>query len=217
MITNLCFHGVGNLAREREPGEAKYWVTESLFHSILDEVQRHSRVRLSFDDGNKSDIMTGLPALQERGLHATFFPLAGRLEDPDSLDKDDLRLLRGAGMEIGSHGWSHIPWRRLSNEQARRELIDARDVLARASGGPIQKAALPLGRYDRDVLGWLRKAGYEAVYTSDRMPARQRSWLQARYSVTATDTIDSIRTIITTRSSLMDARNLLASLIKRLR
>lgn len=217
MITNLCFHGVGTLAREREPGETKYWVSESLFHAILDEVTRHSHVRLSFDDGNKSDILTGLPALQERRLRATFFPLVGRLDDPDSLDGSDLRVLRSAGMDIGSHGWEHIPWRRLTQEQARRELIDARDVLARVSAGPVHKAALPLGRYDRVALRLLRGAGYTTVYTSDRAPARERSWLQARYSVTANDSVESVRAIMTSRLGFTEARNLAASVVKSLR
>jgi peptidoglycan/xylan/chitin deacetylase (PgdA/CDA1 family) len=217
VITNLCFHGVGTLAREREPGETKYWVSESLFHAILDEVTRHSHVRLSFDDGNKSDILTGLPALQERRLRATFFPLVGRLDDPDSLDGSDLRVLRSAGMDIGSHGWEHIPWRRLTQEQARRELIDARDVLARVSAGPVHKAALPLGRYDRVALRLLRGAGYTTVYTSDRAPARERSWLQARYSVTANDSVESVRAIMTSRLGFTEARNLAASVVKSLR
>lgn len=217
MITNLCFHGVGKLKVEREPGEARYWVSESLFHAVLDEVASHSHARLSFDDGNKSDIVVGLPALRERGLCATFFPLAGRLEDPDSLDDGDLKELRGAGMEIGSHGWSHVPWRGLDDEQVRRELVEAREVLARASAGPVQKVALPLGRYDREVLKRLKAAGYATVYTSDRMPARAHSWLQARYSITADDTIDSVRAVLTRRPGRRETRNLAASLVKRLR
>lgn len=217
MIINVCFHGVGVLDAEREPGEARYWITEDFFYSVLDEVVRHPHVRLSFDDGNKSDVLTALPALQERGLCATFFPLAGRLMDPASLDEGDLRFLRSAGMQIGSHGWEHIPWRQLNDEQAHRELLDARRVLSDASSGPIEKAALPLGRYDRAVLERLKKAGYATVYTSDRMPARESSWLQARYSVTATDTIENVRMIIGARSRLRDSRNLVASWVKRIR
>ncbi len=217
MIVNLCFHGVGSLAKEREPGEAHYWIKERLFHQILDETMRYPHVRLSFDDGNKSDIETALPALQERGLQAAFFALAGRLEDSYSLDATDLRRLRGAGMEIGSHGWEHIPWRKLDLGTQRREFVDARQVLERASGGPIRKAALPLGRYDRNSLNQLRKAGYVTVYTSDRMPARQSSWLQARYSVTAADTLESVRAVMGRNLGLVDLRNVAASLVKRLR
>ena len=128
MIINLCFHGIGTIDREREPGESRYWIAEATFLRILDEVRGRPQVRLTFDDGNRSDVAVALPALRERGLSASFFALAGRLDDPASLSAADLRELRGAGMGIGSHGWTHAPWRGLSEAQARRELVDARTI-----------------------------------------------------------------------------------------
>ncbi|WP_198663862.1 polysaccharide deacetylase family protein [Jiangella endophytica] len=217
MIINLCFHGIGSCEREREPGEARYWMAEPMFQRVLDEVTKHSHVRLSFDDGNASDVEVALPSLKERGLQATFFALAGRLEDPVSLSAADLVELRGAGMAIGTHGWAHVPWRGLSAAEAGRELVEARAALTAASDGPISEAALPLGRYDRRLLGRLRRAGYTVVYTSDKFPARSASWLQARYSVTASDTVETVRSVITHRPGLRDARNAAVSTIKRWR
>jgi len=217
VITNVCFHGIGTIDHEREPGESRYWVTEDRFLRILDEVKESPQVRLSFDDGNRSDAAIAFPALRERGLRASFFALAGRLDDPASLSSSDLRDLRGGGMVIGSHGWTHVPWRGLDEVEARRELVDARTALAEASGGAIDDAALPLGRYDRQLLGRLSRVGYRTVYTSDRLPARSSAWIQARYSVTANDTVESIRSVITHRAGLRDVRNLLASRVKRIR
>jgi len=217
MNINLCFHGIGTIDREREPGESRYWIAEATFLRILDEVRGRPQVRLTFDDGNRSDVAVALPALRERGLSASFFALAGRLDDPASLSAADLRELRGAGMGIGSHGWTHAPWRGLSEAQARRELVDARTILAEASDGKIEDAALPLGRYDRQLLAQLKSAGYRTVYTSDRLPARSSVWLQSRYSVTAGDTAESIRSVMTHRAGMRDVRNLLASAVKRIR
>jgi len=217
VITNLCFHGIGVCTREREEGEARYWVRETHFLRMLDEIATHPDVRLSFDDGNVSDAAIALPAMEDRGLTGTFFALAGRLDDPASLTAADLGLLRDAGMGIGNHGWSHIPWRGMSDEVATRELVEARVVLGAASGGPVDEAALPLGRYDRGLLRRLRAGNYSAVYTSDRFPARPESWFQARYSVTAEDTRESIRDLILHRPGLGDARNVLKSAVKRAR
>ncbi len=217
MNIHLCFHGIGVCTSEREPGEANYWVSRSVFLSALDEVCLHQNVRISFDDGNTSDVETGLPALQERGLRATFFPLAGRLDDPASLSGADLIDLRAAGMTIGSHGWAHVPWRGLSAASARREWEDARAALAEASGGEISEAAVPLGRYDRTVLAHLKDLRYRHVYTSDRFPARESAWLQARYSIMATDTSDTVREIIAGRTRSSALRNVAASALKRLR
>jgi peptidoglycan/xylan/chitin deacetylase (PgdA/CDA1 family) len=217
MVINLCFHGIGGIIREREPGESRYWVSKDRFLRILDEVRDKPQIRLSFDDGNRSDISVALPALLERGLRASFFALAGRLDDVASVSPSGLRELRTAGMAIGSHGWSHIPWRGLDEDGAHRELVDARAILAEASGGAIEDAALPLGRYDRRLLYRLGKIGYRTVYTSDRFPARSSAWLQARYSVTAHDTAESIRSTITHRPGVREVRNLIASAVKRIR
>ncbi|MGF1648019.1 MAG: polysaccharide deacetylase family protein, partial [Kineosporiaceae bacterium] len=119
-MINVCFHGVGEPARELEPGEDRYWVTVDTFRSVLDEIATWPAVRISFDDGNASDVEHGLPALRERGLPATFFVLARRLGLPGSLTGDDLRSLRDAGMTIGSHGMDHRPWRGLPPEARER-------------------------------------------------------------------------------------------------
>jgi hypothetical protein len=80
-----------------------------------------------------------------------------------------------------------------------RELVEARSLLEDASKGPVNEAALPLGRYDRKVLGALKREGYRAVHTSDRRPARPGAWLQPRYSVLQSDTVESIRAAILKR------------------
>ena len=217
MITNLCFHGIGVCTQEREPGEARYWISAGVFRGILDEVRDRPDVKISFDDGNRSDVDIALPALRERNVSATFFALAGRLGDTASLTPADLRELRTEGMVIGTHGCSHIPWRGLSRADAHREFIEARDLLAEASEGEILDAALPLGRYDRRLLAQLRDARYRTVFTSDRFRARAGSWLQARYSVTASDTVESVRTVLTRQVSVPEVRNFTASLVKRIR
>ena len=217
MRIHLCFHGIGVPRREREPGEAHYWVAEELFLRVLDLLPGRDDVDLSFDDGNRSDVEIALPALAERGLSAMFFALAGRLNDPDSLEPAALIRLRRAGMRIGTHGWAHVPWRGLSDKDARRELIDARTTLEQASGTRIHQAALPLGRYDRRLLQRLRAAGYDRVFTSDRMPAGERSWLSPRYSVTQTDTLASVQGILAHRPDPRDAIRFGKGLLKRLR
>ncbi|GAA3203897.1 polysaccharide deacetylase family protein [Microbacterium terregens] len=217
MIKNICFHGIGVCTREREEGESQYWVRETHFLRMLDEIATHTNVRLSFDDGNISDAAVALPAMEDRGLTGTFFALAGRLDDPASLSPGDLRILRTAGMQVGNHGWSHISWRGMSDEVAARELVEARAALGEASRGPVDEAALPLGQYDRRVINQLKLSGYAGVYSSDRFPARPNSWFQARYSVTAEDTRESIRALILRRPGLSDAQSVLKSAIKRWR
>jgi peptidoglycan/xylan/chitin deacetylase (PgdA/CDA1 family) len=121
-------------------------------------------------------------------------------------------------MTIGTHGWGHVSWRFLDPQEERREFVEARAVLEQACGAKVTTAALPLGRYDRVVLSRLRRAGYQTVFTSDRFPARPGSWLQARYSVTADDTVESVMAIAAgPRFGRREVRNVVASAAKRIR
>lgn len=217
MTVHLCFHGIGRCTEEREPGESRYWVAEGTFHRMLDAVAGEQDVELSFDDGNASDLEIAVPALRDRGLTASFFALAGRLDDPASLSPADLREVVSAGMRVGSHGWRHVSWRGLSPAEEQREFEEARGVLAEACGESVTRVALPLGQYDRRVLRGLRRAGYETVYTSDRFRARPGAWLQARFSVTCDDTPRSVLRTVRERRLGPELRNLVVSGVKRMR
>jgi peptidoglycan/xylan/chitin deacetylase (PgdA/CDA1 family) len=193
---NVCFHGIGEPERELDNGEAQYWITEALFLTVLDLVAGRGDVSLSFDDGNRSDARLGLPALKARGLTAAFFPLAGRLDTPGSLSSADLRELVSEGMSVGSHGWRHQPWRRLPEDEASLEFDEARRRIADVTGRPVAVAACPFGEYDKQALAELRRVGFDRVYTSDRARARGDAWLQARYSLTSSDSGSTVEDIL---------------------
>lgn len=217
-VVNICFHGIGTPTRELEPGEDVYWTSRDRYLRILDELTTWPSVRISFDDGNASDTELGLPALQERGLTASFFVLAGRLGSPGSLGVTEVGELSRHGMLVGTHGMAHRSWRRLDPATRHRELVEARQTIGDASGRPVADAACPLGRYDRALLAELRALGYQRVYTSDRRRARESDWLQPRFSVRRNDTPESLRAAVLRRSGR--ARHLALSgvgLLKRLR
>jgi peptidoglycan/xylan/chitin deacetylase (PgdA/CDA1 family) len=180
---NLTFHGVGEREREAEPGEDRTWLSVDSFTSVLDSVVNRPEVHISFDDGNASDLVHGLPALLQRGLRATFFVVAGRLGEPEFLDERGVRVLADAGMAIGCHGMRHRPWRRLGDDALHEELIGARKILESVVRRPVTEAACPFGSYDRRVLASLRRSGYRHVYTSDRGTSDPKAWLQPRNSV----------------------------------
>lgn len=192
-MLNICFHGIGTPQRELEPGEAPYWIGVDQFHRILDEIATWPHTRISFDDGNASDLEVGLPGLLERNLRADFFVLAGRLDSTGSLDRDGVRELQRNGMVIGTHGMWHRSWRGMEASTRHDELVAARERLAELTGTSVDTAACPLGRYDRRLLTAMRELRYARVYTSDRRRARTDAWLQPRFSVRQGDTASSLR------------------------
>jgi peptidoglycan/xylan/chitin deacetylase (PgdA/CDA1 family) len=182
-VVNLTFHGVGPRARTLGAGEQEVWLALPRFLSLLDAIAGQPDVTISFDDGNESDVEHALPALQARGLHASFFLVADRIGKPGFAGAGDVRRLRAAGMSIGCHGMRHRPWRGLDRAALRDELVDARAVLEEILEQPVTTASCPFGAYDRRVLSALRRYGYQRVYTSDGGTAAPGSWLQQRNTV----------------------------------
>ncbi|MFD8531929.1 polysaccharide deacetylase family protein [Streptosporangium canum] len=182
-VVNLTVHGIGPTSRELDPGEDATWVSVEQFERVLDAAVGRQDVRITFDDGNASDVEIALPRLLDRGLTAEFFVLAGLLGEPGRLDADGVRELVAAGMRVGSHGWAHRDWRRLDGEQAEEEIADANRLLGELTGRPVSRVAIPFGSYDRRVLGRLRRAAVTRAYTSDGGRARPGSWLQPRNSL----------------------------------
>jgi peptidoglycan/xylan/chitin deacetylase (PgdA/CDA1 family) len=196
-MINLTFHGLGEPPRRLDDGEADVWVSTDRFETLLDAIAGRDDVHITFDDGNVSDVAIGLPALMRRGLTATFFVVAGRLDQEHFLTADQLCELRDAGMQIGNHGMSHRAWRGLDDAALEEELGTARRALQDVVGAPVDEAACPFGSYDRRVVGALRRGGYRRVYTSDRGTVASDEWLQPRNTITPRDTaavLDDIAT-----------------------
>ncbi len=195
-VTILTFHGIGPFPPSVDNSERDVWIHLDEFKRILDVVASRDDVRITFDDGNESDVQLALPVLIERGLRAEFFLVAGRLGQPGYIGCADVASLIEARMTIGSHGMAHRSWRRLTEPDLHEELVGARDALSTLMGTRIHRAACPFGAYDRRVLGHLRRMGYTRVYSSDGGRAQSAAWLQPRNTVRSHDNASTIERLI---------------------
>ena len=181
-VFNVCFHGIGTPERAMEVDEEQYWVEVDQFEEMIEVIARYPFIRITFDDGNASDVIYALPALLRHNLSATFFVVAARIDTPGSLSSEDVRALVRSGMRIGAHGLAHRPWRSLDDDALEAEM-HAADTIAELARVPVREAACPFGSYDRRVLTVLRRHAFSRVYTVDGGHARRNAWLQPRYTV----------------------------------
>ena len=217
-VTNFTVHGVGPYARELDSGEAATWIDIRQLEQVLDDVMERPAVRLTFDDGNCSDVQIALPRLLERGLTAEFFPIAGLIGEPGRFDRSGLRELVAAGMSIGSHGWAHRDWRSLDDSSASQEIDQAIRRLSQLAGQPVHRVAVPFGSYDRTVLRRLRQAGVSRVYTSDGGRARIDAWLQPRTSLRSAMAVGWAQNVADERTGpVQDAQRFAIRSVKRCR
>ena len=180
----LNFHGIGKPHAAVDAGEASVWVSRATFVALLDEVVAlrsyvAPKIRITFDDGNMSDATIAMPELLKRDLTAIFFVCSGRVGARHHLDRRAIGDLLDCGMQIGSHGMHHRDWRTLTAETLDEEATTARRQLEDICGGPVTRAAIPFGSYDRRVLARLRKENFKTVYTSDTGLGAARCMAQA--------------------------------------
>jgi len=183
----LNFHGIGSPMNGLPAAETPYWISRDSLRRVLDMIGGREDVQLTFDDGNRSDVEIVLPELQARRVSATFFPCAGRLSDPRYLCVSALRELSAAGMSIGTHGWSHIPWRSLNPQLQQQEWRHSTQVLSEAIGSLVSTAACPFGAYDRATIKGLRACGITSIFTSDRAWATSSRTLLPRFTLIEKD------------------------------
>ena len=110
-------------------------------------------------------------ALSPKARAAALAPYEAKLrrgltDDPMMLAPEDLKTLRGAGVDLGMHGASHLPLPLL--EQADSDLYRSRALFVEWLG-PCRAPALsfPHGRYDEDVLKAARDLEYRLMFSSD--------------------------------------------------
>lgn len=169
----LMFHGIGPVTHELEPGEGDYWIDWPLFDAIVD-YSKNGAARacdFTFDDGNASDVEAAR-RLHAAGLTGRFFILAGRIDAPGYLSREEVREIAALGMEIGIHGRDHIDWRQTDAASLRREIDDSRTEIGELVGGAIDTLAIPYGLYNKRVWTYLAASSFKRIYTSDRGLAR---------------------------------------------
>jgi len=183
----FTFHGIGRPPAGIPEDEKPYWIAEEAFHALIPRLADDARalgvqLLVTFDDGNRSDLLIAAPLLKQAGVDTIFFPCSGRIGKPGYLSADDLTTLVSDGFEVGSHGVDHIRWATLHGAALHDEIAGSRAILQDALGRNVGAAALPFGSYNRRVLAALRDAGYERVYSSDPGFAAPGRWFNRRFS-----------------------------------
>lgn len=193
----LAFHAVSDLSSD--PVLAEYGVPPARFAAHLDALAGRGwqfidldtllsaldgraelperAVLVSFDDAYVDLLAAGCPILEQRGIPAVAFAVAGLTGKTNEwdrhlgarelalLDADGLRALPHPGVEVGSHGMNHRPLPKLDLGEAKREVTDSATALE-ALGLPRPRAfSYPHGEWSREIADAVGASGYRAAFT----------------------------------------------------
>ncbi|AVV47484.1 polysaccharide deacetylase [Streptomyces sp. P3] len=137
-------------------------------------------VGLTFDDGYADFLTAALPVLRRQGCNATLFVLPGRLGGDNAWDPlgprkplltaDDIRRAAGAGVEIGSHGLTHVDLTRADDRTLKAETVESRAALVELLGTEVDGFCYPYGTVDRRAVDAVGEAGYSYACAIDPGP-----------------------------------------------
>jgi peptidoglycan/xylan/chitin deacetylase (PgdA/CDA1 family) len=140
----------------------------------------HGLVGLTFDDGYADFVDHALPVLRRYDCGATLFVLPGRLGGDNAWDPlgprkplltaDGIRHAAEAGVEIGSHGLTHVDLTQADDDLLRAETAESRAVLSELTGAPVDGFCYPYGTVDARAVEAVRAAGYTYACAIDPGP-----------------------------------------------
>jgi peptidoglycan/xylan/chitin deacetylase (PgdA/CDA1 family) len=136
----------------------------------LDETLRSPASRrlvaITFDDGYRDNLTIALPLLEKFQLPMTLFVAAGFVGRDGYLSEVELReISQHPLVTVGSHGFWHRHFNRLTRHDARFELTESRRMLAAITGTTIDLLAWPYGECNAELERLSEQCGYRASWS----------------------------------------------------
>jgi peptidoglycan/xylan/chitin deacetylase (PgdA/CDA1 family) len=167
---------------EIAPVDRPYAITLREFTAHLDLIQRQGlpvfgsatevspgtsrAVQLTFDDGHEGWFTHVLPLLRERAMGAVFFVTSDLIGKPGYCNRDQVKALSEAGMEVGGHGKTHRFLSDIDDQSCLLELQESKRAIEEIISGPVRSMSFPGGRFSDTTLELGKSVGYSEFYTS---------------------------------------------------
>ena len=111
-------------------------------------VEEPPKKAITFDDGPSSQC-TGrlLDGLKERNVKATFFLIGENAKENPEL----VKRLDEEGHLIGNHTYHHVEITKVSDEEAKKEILDTNEVITSITGKSVEYMRPPFGLWQRNL------------------------------------------------------------------
>jgi peptidoglycan/xylan/chitin deacetylase (PgdA/CDA1 family) len=168
--------------------------------NLLKPGGRYSAV--TFDDGFTCVLDNALPELSKRNIPATLFIPSGCLgQQPQWLDEGNvdhnnvvmaelqLNSLDKNLVLIGSHCRTHLNLLQISQDEARKEIVQSKKELENILNRPIETISFPHGDFNQTHIDMAIQAGYKQAYSilPEQISSGSDGFLRGRVKVDPSD------------------------------
>lgn len=150
--------------------EADYLAQENYQVITLSELFNDTpgkKVVLTFDDGYKDAVVNALPILKKYGFRGVVFIIVNNVGKLGYMGWNDLAELKNEGWEIGSHSLTHPDFEYLSDDEAKRQIIESKKILEEKLNTKIEYFCYPSGKYNEKTIPILKSAEYLGAVTTN--------------------------------------------------
>ncbi|OGW80384.1 MAG: hypothetical protein A3C47_04875 [Omnitrophica bacterium RIFCSPHIGHO2_02_FULL_51_18] len=140
-------------------------------------------VSITFDDGNLDNFKNAFPILKKMRFRAAIFMITDNLNKEGWLSEEDLKILDGAGIAIGSHTAHHTYLPDLKKEEVARELRESRNRLEKILGHPVFLFSYPAGGFTEEIKQQVIREGYRGAVTTNRGKDRHDPYALRRVKI----------------------------------
>lgn len=122
------------------------------------------KVVLTFDDGYHDAYENAAGILKDFGFTGTVFVIVNKIGENGYLNWDEIKALKNAGWEIGSHTIHHLDL--TNNKGAKEEITESKKILEEKLGTKIDSFCYPAGKYNDEIKQIITNAGYHYAVTT---------------------------------------------------
>ena len=130
----------------------------------------HNTVAITFDDGYVNNFLYAFPILAKYDFPATLFLITDKVgESKEFVNWDQARLMMKSGITLGAHTRSHAYLPDIKDpEKLWEEIAGSKKIIEENTGCDVKFFCYPVGGFNEKVIQDVKKAGYEAAFTTNR-------------------------------------------------
>lgn len=179
-----------------EAGYQPITLGDLIYHLSLGTPLPEKPVILTFDDGYEDHYTNAYPLLKKYGFVGTFFIITEPVDSGRAgyMTWAQIEIMSTAGMEIGSHSYTHLDLRGQSVDYIIWQAVGSKEAIEARLQQPVRFFSYPSGRYDEQVINVLRSANFWGAVTTEAglEQSSRRTFALRRIRVRNSDTPDTL-------------------------
>ncbi len=149
---------------------------------------------ITFDDGYEENYLIAYPILKKYNLTATIFLTTDYVEKRDYLTWKEIKEMANNGFSFGSHTISHPHLTEIPLKEAKREIVDSKEVIEDKIGRAVKFFCYPFGEFNDEIKELVNGAEYQgAVVTPKSGGIKETAFTLKRIGIYAHTSIFQLR------------------------